>query len=185
MKAPTINDTFATHAMTGKKTANAITGIAKTASTIGDRIHAVQVAILLQSLPHAEGGHLDASKALPLAQALGKSLPRNKIVGWFHDFTNIRITVTTKEGQSTWAMKLLGPKDNGYRELTSADVKEAIAKPYWANMPEPDLRPLDAQAQVKALLNRLKTARSGEEGRSVKDVEAADKAIKTLSALIG
>lgn len=156
-----MTDKFATHRLTGAATATLTASIKRRAATLSKDIHAACVAVMLQAATHDLGGHLDASKALPLVQALGEAMPRNKVILWFATFTNIRVTTTKgKDGKLAWGCKVLGPKDEDYLPQDAGILQDAIDTPYWVLSPEPAMPDIDIAALLASTLKKALKAQT-------------------------
>lgn len=106
-----------------------VKAIARTGQAFDKLVHETGVAIIIASMPHAEGGHLDAGKALDYIKALPPGASRNRVVAWMHEFSNIRFTATRQPDKSfKFGMKLLKMGDDEYR---TARPVEAYDQPHW------------------------------------------------------
>ena len=155
---------YATLAMDGKKIDANNRSIAKSSKALDMLIHTTGVAIIIQSLPHEMGGHLDCSKALKYVQALSAGTSRNRVVQWLHDFSNIRVTFQKPDerGDGGWSAKLIKPGQAGYN--SDVDPVKANATPFWEHSREGQAitKAMDDTAIASALqsiLNRVEKAR--------------------------
>lgn len=150
---------YAANIMTTAALKTATSSIKTRGSNLTRDIHKAAVGALIMSLSTDMGGHLNATPALQLAQALAAGLPRNKVIAWFAEFSNIRITVSkAKDGSMAWGCKNLSPTHAEYKAITEADVMAAIATPYWDLNPEPDMKEVDVTALINALLKKVAKA---------------------------
>ena len=157
---------YAANIMTTAALKTATSSIKTRGSNLTRDIHKAAVGALIVSLPDDMGGHLNATPALQLVQALAPGLPRNKVIAWFAEYSNIRITVAKdKEGGGfKWGCKNLSPTLKGgepnpeYKAITEADVMAAIAKPYWDLNPEHDIKEVDVAALIANALKRIDAA---------------------------
>lgn len=129
--------------------------IRKNGAALDTLIHTTAVAIIVQSLPADEGGHLDCSRAKLLMDAMPKGMRSKALIAWFTEFSNIRFS---PEGK----VSLLTPQKHAkmYRQ---ARPIEANATPYhtWSNEAEPVPKEFgDAQlaSMLHAIQNRIKAA---------------------------
>lgn len=131
----TMPTAYASLAMTGKVIDNNNRKIGTNSKALDMLVHATGVAIIIQSLPQEQGGHLDCSKALKYIQALSAGTSRNRVVQWLHDFSNIRVTFTTdaKGKDDGWAAKLIKP---GQANYITVDPVKANATPFWKHSRE-------------------------------------------------
>lgn len=151
--------TAATHAMTTAAFKSAVSSIKTRGANITRDIHRAAVAALIFSGNETINGDKNATPALQLAQALAAGLPRNKVIGWLHHFSNVRITVSkAKDGSFSWTVKNLGPSHPEYQEITMDLLQEAIDKPYWDLNPDHDIKEFDVTAAINALLKRANDA---------------------------
>lgn len=129
----TMPTAYASLAMTGKVIDNNNRKIGTNSKALDNLIHATGVAIIIQSLPQDQGGHLDCSKALKYIQALSAGTSRNRVVQWLHDFSNIRVTFSADDKANGWACKLLKPGQAGY---ITVDPVKANKTPFWEHSRE-------------------------------------------------
>lgn len=150
---------YAANIMTTAALKSATTSIKTRGNNLTKDIHAAAVGALIMALPSDMGGHLNATPALQLVQALAAGLPRNKVIAWFAEFSNIRITVSKgKDGAMTWGCKNLSPTHDEYQAITEADVLAAIATPYWDLNPEANITEVDVVALIHAVLKKVAKA---------------------------
>jgi hypothetical protein len=150
---------YAANIMTTAALKAATTSIKTRGNNLTASIHKAAVGALIMSLPNDMDGHLNATPALQLVQALAAGLPRNKVIAWFAEYSNIRITVSKgKDGSMTWGCKNLSPTHAEYKAITEADVMTAIAKPYWDLNPEHDVKEVDVAALIANALKRIDAA---------------------------
>lgn len=174
-----------TYKMTAAAYKSAVTSIRTRGSNITRDIHRAAIAAFLFS-----NQDKNATPALQLAQALAAGLPRNKVIGWFHHFTNIRITVSKqKDGSFAWSCKNLAPtiKENGvevpnpdFTVMTPEHIAEAIKRPYWDLTPETDIREVDVQTLIANALKRIDAA---SKAGKLKANPANDQRIAALRAM--
>lgn len=129
----TMPTAYASLAMTGKVIDNNNRKIGTNSKALDNLIHATGVAIIIQSLPQDQGGHLDCSKALKYIQALSAGTSRNRVVQWLHDFSNIRVTFSADNKEASWACKLIKPGQAGY---ITVDPVKANKTPFWEHSRE-------------------------------------------------
>lgn len=125
---------YGVYAMAPKVLANNIRKVGSSSKALDKLIHEVAVATLIHSLPHRVGGHLDASKAGALLKAMTAGQSRLRVVAWFHEFSNIRIT-TEKDAATkdiTFKVSLVKPGASGYKDVDEAMVVKANDTPFWA-----------------------------------------------------
>lgn len=172
-----MTDTFATYRLSPEKVKSGTRSIATRSANLANDIHRLAVAIMLNTLPMADkveegtpSGHQNAAQVLPFLQGLAAGMPRNKVIGWFAEHSNVRVTVS--DGGKKWACKLLSPKDKEYRVLTTEQVETAIKNPYWTGMgQERDIDTLDADKLLANLIKRL--SKAVDEGKVKDPVRAA------------
>lgn len=121
------------------------TSYIRTASqNVANRAHSTAVAILIRSMPQAEGGHLDCSLALPLVKSMHEGMRRASLAKWFEKYSNIRITTSKDKAKNvTWKVSLIGPHmkdDQG--NLMKDDKGNNIPNPAYKNV-----HPLAASAE--------------------------------------
>lgn len=95
-----------------------------------DRAEALAVAAMHLSLPHEDGGHNCPARAIALVNAFPQGSRVKALVGWFHDFTNIRLRYDTKVKAYTGGV--LKPTDKSYRKLTPEMLAAAAGKPFYS-----------------------------------------------------
>jgi hypothetical protein len=181
---------FATYAMAEKTTfKNALISIRNRGTNLARDTHRACIAAMLYSLVPELGGSKNADPALRLCQHIADGMPRNKVVLWFHYFTNVRVTIKTgADGAVTWSVKNLSPmkKDGSpnadYKELTEDMVQKAIDTPYWKLNPEPDVAPVDIERLISNAIKKIDKARA--DGKLVADPRNESR-IAGLKALIG
>lgn len=113
--------------VSGKKVDASIKWIASTGSKMDATIHATAVACIYLSMPHKEGGHNCAMRALALVNAMPKGSRVKALVAWFHAYSNIRFRWEKKAG--AYSAGVLKPEAKEYRDARPAD---ALAKPFWS-----------------------------------------------------
>ncbi len=174
---------FATFVMTDKAFKGALVSIRNRGTTLSRDTHRAAIAAMLYSLAPVMGGSLNADPAMRLCQHIADGQPRNKVVLWFHHFTNVRITVKTDaSGSVTWTCKNLGPDHDDYQSLTEARIQEAIDTPFWKLTPEPDIAPVDVAKLIANAIKKIEKAR--EQGKLVAD-DRNDLRLAGLKALVG
>lgn len=173
---------FATYAMADRAFKNALVSIRTRGTNLARDTHKASIAAMLYSLSPDRGGSLNADPAMRLCQHIADGMPRNKVVLWFHHFTNVRITVKTgADGAVTWTCRNLGPSHEDYRELTDALVQEAIDTPYWKLNPEPDMAPVDIAKLIANAIKKIEKA--SQAGKLVADARNESR-IAGLKALV-
>lgn len=175
----TTKDRFAHLALEGKTIDANVKRIKATGKTFYALVHRTAVAIVVQSLPHSEGGHLDCSKAAALIAALPGASRANALKAWFEHYSNIRFNGDNKVG-------LLKPADKDYNP--SVNPIEANGTPYWELTPEPavagPLTDVDLDRMLQGIIKRIATAK--DEGRlalspaTVNSLGAVEKMAETL-----
>ncbi|WCD56138.1 hypothetical protein [Caulobacter phage KSC] len=135
----------------------AIISIGQRSKTLDNDVHNAAVGCIGRSLPHDQGGHLDAERARKLVAALSAGQSRLRLVAWFHKFSNIRITATTdaKTKAMTVKVRLLKPEHEDYIDV---DLVKAHDTPFWALNDEatPTERQFDSAALARMLNNMVK-----------------------------
>lgn len=137
---------YAALAMDGKKIDANNKRIGTNSKALDQLIHATGVAIIIQSLPMDQGGHLDCSKAIRFVQALSAGQSRNRVVAWLHDFSNIRVAFS----EETWTARLIKPGQNGYKDV---DPIAADKTPFWDHTKEGN--PIPKTMDDAALARRI------------------------------
>lgn len=128
----TINAALGALLLADKVVDSNIKSIGTASKAVAIKAQETAVSILVKSLPMDMGGVMDASKALPLVLAMHDGMRKNALRSWFERYSNIRLTTSKdKDGKLSHKCKLLGPKDDGYRVLTVANVLAASNKNFW------------------------------------------------------
>ncbi|ALF01635.1 hypothetical protein CPT_Percy1 [Caulobacter phage Percy] len=145
----------------------AIISIGQRSKTLDLDIHNAAVGCIGRSLPHDNGGHLDAERARKLVAALSAGQSRLRVVAWFHHFSNIRLTATTdaKTGALTVKVRLLKPEHDEYK--ADIDLTKAHDTPFWKLNAEAsvEVKQFDSAALSRYLNNLVKAyAKAKEEG---------------------
>lgn len=136
-------------------TAN-IKGVGAKSKALDTLIHKTGVAVIISSMPLAEGGHNDAGKALKLVQAMSEGQSRKRVAAWFERYSNIRVTAKVMEdGSLAWMLRLIKPSDKAYK---AADPVAANATPFWKLNVEADVTPvvIDSARFASMLANMIK-----------------------------
>jgi hypothetical protein len=150
---------YATHIMTTEAFKKAVVSIGTRGKNLDRDTHAAAVAALIASLPAAMGGHLNATPALQLVQAMSAGQARNKVIAWFTYFSNIRITVAKqKDGSFKWSVRNNGPTHDDFLPVDEALVMEAIKLPFWDLTPEPDVAEVDVSKLIAAAIKKITAA---------------------------
>jgi hypothetical protein len=150
---------YATHIMTNEVFKKAVVSIGTRGKNLDRDTHAAAVAALIASLPADMGGHLNATPALQLCQAMSAGQARNKVIAWFTYFSNIRITVSKqKDGSFKWGCKNLGPNADAYLPVDEALVMAAIKLPFYDLNPEPDMAEVDVSKLIAAAIKKITAA---------------------------
>jgi hypothetical protein len=126
-----MNACLAGNAFDGQAIARQIKFIAQTGPKLDATIHGVAVACIGMSMPHSEGGHNCAMRAVQLVNTLAdlnKSARTKALVAWFHAFSNIRLRKDDKTGK--YVGSVMSPKLKGYRSDISTG--DAMATPFWS-----------------------------------------------------
>ena len=170
--------TYAMNAATFKK---AVASITLRSGTLTKDIHRAAMAALIFSGGDNIGGDKNATPALQLVQALAPGMPRNKVINWFHYFTNVRISVAKqKDGSFKWSVKNLGPSHDEFEEIDAALFNAAADLPYWDLMPEADVREVEV---AKLIANAIKAIDKAIVKGNLKADATNDIRIKGLRAL--
>lgn len=161
----------------GNAIATQIKWIAQTGPKLDATIHAVAVACIGMSMPHAEGGHNCPLRALQLCQTLkdlNKSVRLKALIAWFTAMSNLRLKI---EGDKVTG-GVLKPTMKGYRD--DITIAAADAKPFWS-VEEKDVDPaaFDDDAFAAAVAKLIKRAKSDNASLS----PAAATALADLEAL--
>ncbi len=109
--------------------------IASTGKKMDCMIHATAVVCIYLSMPHKDGGHNCANRALKLVNAMPKGSRVKALVAWFHAYSNIRLRWDKKAGAYTAGV--LKPSAKDYKP---ADPQTAMSKPFWS-VEEKDVDP--------------------------------------------
>ena len=150
---------YATHIMTNDAFKAAVKSIGTRGKNLDRDTHAAAVAALIASLPAAMGGHLNATPALQLCQAMSAGQARNKVIAWFAEFSNIRITVAKqRDGSFKWSAKNRNHEHEAYLPVTEAIVMRAIKVPFWDLNPEPDMAEVDVSKLIAAAIKKITAA---------------------------
>lgn len=150
---------YSTHIMTKEAFAKAVVSIGTRGKNLDRDTHAAAVAALIASLPEAMGGHLNATPALQLCQAMSAGQARNKVIAWFTEFSNVRITVSKqKDGSFKWSAKNRNHEHEAYLPVTEAIVMRAIKVPFWDLSPEPDMVEVDVSKLIAAAIKKITAA---------------------------
>lgn len=105
----------------------AITRIGTAGKKLDNLIHGTAVACIYLSMPHKEGGHNCANRALKLIKAMPKGSRSKTLIAWFHAYSNIRIVTDAKTKELTAGV--LPPTSKQYK---AADPIAAMDKPFWS-----------------------------------------------------
>lgn len=168
--------TTATYKMTTAAYKSAVSSIKTRSANVTKDIHRACVAAMLFSADDK-----NATPALQLVQALSAGMPRNKVINWFHHFTNVRITAAKqKDGSFAWTVKNLSPDHEEFTDMTEAQRAEAIKKAYWDLQPETDIKEVDIQALLSNVLKRVNAAKAA---GKLKVNPANDQRIAALAAM--
>lgn len=124
-----LNSFYAGSSIDGKALATGIKAIAATGKKLDVQMHATAVACLVSSMPMADGGHLNATPAAQLLNAMPKGSRAKALAAWFEAFSNI---VLKKDKEGAWVAKLTPPTQKNYKALTDKDVQAALDKPFWS-----------------------------------------------------
>ena len=152
---------YATHIMTNDAFKAAVKSIGTRGKNLDRDTHAAAVAALIASLPAAMGGHLNATPALQLCQAMSAGQARNKVIAWFTYFSNIRITVAKqKDGSFKWSVRNNGPTHEDFLSVDEALVMEAIKLPFWDLTPEPDMAEVDVSKLIALAIKKIVKAQA-------------------------
>lgn len=162
----------------------AIRVIQKNALNFNNLVHNTGLAIIVSSMPHDQGGHLDAGRALDFVKAVPGAI-RKDVVAWLHKYSNIRISAKKDAtGVIVYSMKLLKPKSEAYR---TANPMEADANPFWkteekAERPMQQFTSTSLHKGLAALLNRYDAARKEDKvALTPKDIELIE-ALRRMDA---
>ncbi|WCA46197.1 hypothetical protein [Caulobacter phage DCM] len=171
------------HFMAGSAAAldNAILSISKRSVSLDQDTHLAAVGCIGRSLPHGEGGHLDAERARRLIEAMSAGQSRNRVVAWFTHFSNIRITSTKDAETKAISYKArLVPREvkgpDGKTMIPNPDYKTGVSleaafkTPFWVLNEEAQVEPksFDTLALARMLNNVVKAyAKAREEDRVV------------------
>lgn len=107
-----------------------VTYIGTAGRKLDGTIHGTAVACLYLSMPHADGGHNCAIRAVRLANAMPKGSRVKALVAWLSAYSNIRLRYDTKSGR--YVGGVLKPTDKTYRAVTKTMLADAMAKPFWS-----------------------------------------------------
>jgi hypothetical protein len=134
----------------------AITRIGTMGKKLDNLIHGTAVACIYLSMPHKEGGHNCAARALKLVKAMPKGSRAKALVAWFHAYSNIRIVKDTKSGELKAGV--LKPENKQYK---AADPVAALANPFWS-VEEKDVDPaaFTTDSLVKRVAALIKAAKA-------------------------
>lgn len=108
-----------------KAVASATGAIGRAGAKLDTQIHATAVACIVASLPHEEGGYLNAEPARQLLNAMPKGSRAKALAAWFEAFSNVRL----RREEKGWTVKMVGPANKMY---VKADPDAAMAKPFWS-----------------------------------------------------
>lgn len=114
------------NAVSPKFVDGAITRIGTAGKKLDNLIHGTAVACIYLSMPHKDGGHNCAARALKLLQAMPKGSRAKTLIAWFHAYSNIRIVMDAKTKQLKAGV--LKPENKQYK---AADPIAAMEKPFW------------------------------------------------------
>lgn len=144
------------NAVSAKFVDGAITRIGTAGKKLDNLIHGTAVACIYLSMPHKDGGHNCAARALKLLQSMPKGSRAKALVAWFHAYSNIRFVKDSKTG----ALKagVLKPDNKQYKP---ADPITAMDKPFWS-VEEKDVDPSEFTTDniAKAIAALIKKAKA-------------------------
>jgi hypothetical protein len=173
---------YATYIMTKEAFVKAVASIGTRGKNLDRDTHAAAISALIASLPAGMGGHLNATPALQLCQAMSAGQARNKVIAWFAEFSNIRITVSKqKDGTFKWLAKNRNHEHDEYLPVTEAIVMRAINTPFWALNPEPDMTEVDVS---KLIANAIKAITRAQANGKLKADPANEQRIAGLRKLV-
>lgn len=144
------------NAVSPKFVDGAITRIGTMGKKMDNLLHSTAVACIYLSMPHTDGGHNCAARALKLLQAMPKGSRAKALIAWFHAYSNIRIVKDSKTGGLKAGV--LKPENKQYK---IADPIAAMAKPFWT-VEEKDVDPADftTDSLAKRVAALIKAAKS-------------------------
>jgi hypothetical protein len=133
-----------------------VVSIKKRGKTLQSDIHTVLMAALASSVPHAEGGHLNATPFLQVMAALPDAVRASDVRSWIERHSNARITVKKTEAGKSLGISLLAPTHDDYKAV---DFGAANAHPFYELIKKAsDEAMLDDDGFARRLAALIKTA---------------------------
>jgi hypothetical protein len=150
------------YALSADKLSKNIKAIGRTGKAFDALVHSTGVALIIESMPHSAGGHLNADPVVAFMRALPPGASRNRVVAWLEKYSNIRVTTKVNEDKSlTFKAKLVKASEDGYAE---ANPVAAHDNPYWLAFSEGAAVPVtftqkDFDRMLAALIRRADAAK--------------------------
>lgn len=165
----------------------AIVSIKARSAILDEAIHLAGVGCIGRSLPHEAGGHLDATRALKLVEALSPGQSRLRLVAWLHHFSNIRVTAVRDTNTKAMAFKvrMVKPGTDEFKELDASVLDKAMATPFWALNEEAAVEPkqFDSATLARMLENLVKAHAKAKEAGHVTLLTVEEKMVENLAKM--